>query len=262
MRLTEVLNIKQNSVVSIVGAGGKTTLMFQLAKELKEKGRVLITTTTKIYVPEPGEYDYLIIGKERRNLYFNQEHGEKEGDLSSFRRLNKGIWVYGETINEENKLTSINDEKLRELVKEFDYVLIEADGSKGKPLKGWREDEPVISSFTDYTIGVLNGQTLGVKINEENIHRVGMFLGKATGRVNEEDLIKVIFEARGMFNHSKGKRILFVNHLDKEEIQKRNCDLLSEIINENKERNILDEVIGGSLKKNTYFRVNVGGTHG
>ncbi len=44
---------KKARTISVVGAGGKTTLIYRLAEELKEKGfRVLITTTTKMYVPE------------------------------------------------------------------------------------------------------------------------------------------------------------------------------------------------------------------
>lgn len=44
---------KKARTISVVGAGGKTTLIYRLAEELKEKGfRVLITTTTKMYVLE------------------------------------------------------------------------------------------------------------------------------------------------------------------------------------------------------------------
>jgi probable selenium-dependent hydroxylase accessory protein YqeC len=39
--------LKKGGVISIVGAGGKTALMFRLARELsKDGGRVLTTTTT------------------------------------------------------------------------------------------------------------------------------------------------------------------------------------------------------------------------
>ena len=44
-------NIKKSDVVTITGAGGKTSLMFALANELSTLGKVLVTSTTKIYVP-------------------------------------------------------------------------------------------------------------------------------------------------------------------------------------------------------------------
>ena len=44
--------LKKGGIISIVGAGGKTALMFRLARELSKSGdRVLTTTTTKIYMP-------------------------------------------------------------------------------------------------------------------------------------------------------------------------------------------------------------------
>ena len=50
--LKEALDIHPKDVISIVGAGGKTTLMFALARELSnKKGMVITTTTTKIFPP-------------------------------------------------------------------------------------------------------------------------------------------------------------------------------------------------------------------
>ena len=55
-------------------------------------------------------------------------------------------------------------------------VIIEADGSKRKALKGWAQYEPVIVSGTDITIGLLSLETIGAKINSENIHRLDKFI--------------------------------------------------------------------------------------
>ena len=46
------LRIEKNSITAITGSGGKTSLMFRLAEELSLKGKVLITTTTKIFAPD------------------------------------------------------------------------------------------------------------------------------------------------------------------------------------------------------------------
>lgn len=262
MKLTELLSIEKNSIISITGAGGKTSLMFQLAEELKEKGRVLVTTTTKIYVPPKGQYDYLVVGREGCEFTFKDENSLAKGSEEKVEHIKTGIWVYGEKINEDNKLTAVSEKKLRGFIKFFDYVLIEADGSKGKSLKGWKEDEPVISDLTTSTIGVLSGQTLGLKINEENIHRAYKFLGKAMGDVSKEDLIKVIFSSQGMFKHSHGKRMLYINQIDDEEIYMRNCGLISGIIRKNCELDFLNQVIIGSLKEGNYLNIDLGGQDG
>ena len=49
-------------VIAFVGGGGKTTAMFRLAHELKVLGKkVLVTTTTNILMPEPGQCDVLML---------------------------------------------------------------------------------------------------------------------------------------------------------------------------------------------------------
>ncbi len=56
----QALGIEKNDVVSIAGAGGKTSLMFRLAEEAKGLGfKVLVTTSTKIFVPDSTQYDRL-----------------------------------------------------------------------------------------------------------------------------------------------------------------------------------------------------------
>ena len=52
--LSDTLHLYKTGVISLIGAGGKTSLMFKLAKELSQlKHRVLTTTTKKIFLPQP-----------------------------------------------------------------------------------------------------------------------------------------------------------------------------------------------------------------
>ena len=55
MRLTELLDIDVNSkkIISVVGGGGKTSLIFRLAEELAEQGKKVIVTTTTHIAFEP-----------------------------------------------------------------------------------------------------------------------------------------------------------------------------------------------------------------
>jgi probable selenium-dependent hydroxylase accessory protein YqeC len=54
--LEEAFSLREKEVISLIGGGGKTTLMFALGKELslRRKG-ILLTTTTKIWDPEPSD---------------------------------------------------------------------------------------------------------------------------------------------------------------------------------------------------------------
>lgn len=55
--------IKKDSVTAVTGSGGKTSLMLALARELAEEGKVLVTTTTKIYKPLSEEYENLFLAE-------------------------------------------------------------------------------------------------------------------------------------------------------------------------------------------------------
>lgn len=61
MELAKALDVRKG-VTAIIGAGGKTTLLLALARELAQAARVIVTTTTHIYPPDgfpcllqPGE---------------------------------------------------------------------------------------------------------------------------------------------------------------------------------------------------------------
>ena len=49
--ISDILNIKRG-LTSIIGSGGKTSLMYDLAEELSAESRVIVCTTAKIYAPE------------------------------------------------------------------------------------------------------------------------------------------------------------------------------------------------------------------
>lgn len=118
--------IEKNEIITVVGAGGKTSLINYFANFYRDKLKVLLTTTTKIYVP--NDYDNIIITI----------------DGTVIPSICHGITVCGSYINNENKLVSIDSSILDEIVDQFDLVLIEGDGSKRKKLKGWNAKEPVV----------------------------------------------------------------------------------------------------------------------
>lgn len=244
MKLNEILDIKENAIISIVGAGGKTTFMYSLAQEFRNDNKCLVTTTTKIYVPKKGQFDYMAIGAQEFNKFkYNS---------------NNGIYVYGSTINDENKLIGINPQELLYNISHFQYVLIEADGSKRKQIKGWNNYEPVICTATTNTIGILSIEAIGKEINEDNVHRVKEFKKITNTRSNEiiseNDIISLIFHPEGLFKGSKGEKILFVNKVESNRQWIIAEKLIECIINKNKGFLLLDKIIIGSLLEKKYIK--------
>lgn len=242
MELKKLLEIKTGSVITIVGAGGKSTFMYTLAEELRKESKCLVTTTTKIYVPHKTQYDNLAIEAEK---------------FETFKLTNKnGVYVYGSSINEESKLLGIDCIELEESKKYFDYILVEADGSKRKPIKGWKHNEPVVCGCTSKTIGMLSIESLGKEINGSNVHRVEEFLKLTSSKLNDkitiENYITLIFHPRGLFKNSLGEKILFINKVDSNQQWKTAETLLHFIEVKNKQLKLLEKIIIGSLKLKHY----------
>lgn len=240
MFMHELLDIKEKDIVSIVGAGGKTTLMFLLANELKNN-KVLVTTTTKIFKPKEDGIKYL--GLRKDGYGYLQASNEN------------GIYVYGNYVNNEDKLVGLDLQELEYLKDSFSYILIEADGSKQKYLKAWNDKEPVIYEGTNKTIGVLSLKSFEMEIKDENIHRLEEFLALTGGIVNEkvnlDILINIIFSDKGLFKNSRGERILFLNAADIA-IEDIIYLLIDKIVMKNNELRLLGKIVYGSLK-DKYF---------
>jgi probable selenium-dependent hydroxylase accessory protein YqeC len=247
MTLVDALGIDFNTseVICFVGAGGKTTAMFTLAKEFKRLWkRVLVTTTTNIYYPDKGECDDIVISDVTDRRIFN-------------RVIEKGIIGFGREVINGRKLTGVKREFIEDLHREkiFDHILVEADGSKRKPIKAPANYEPVIPSNTTKTVGVIGLDAVGTKINTSSVHRPELFcsvtgthLGDA---IDEEAIVKLIVSPEGLFKEvtAQNKKYLLLNKA--EDIQRRSSALL--IIDLLKERKtdikgfIVASMAGGTI---------------
>lgn len=241
MKLNNYIGLEKKDIICFVGAGGKTTMMFKLAEELRCGSKVLVTTTTKIYVPPKDKYDFICTDGEMLHKYTVMKEN--------------GIYVLGSGVNQEAKVLGLNEKQLDELALHFDYILIEADGSKEKQLKGWSEFEPVVYSKTTKTVGIIDIQSLGMLINEDKVHRSKIFC-EITGAdqgdtVKLEHLTKLIMHPQGLFKDAQGEKILYINKVEDPE-QLVLAKLLACEINLKNDK-IVNRVITGSLKTNTYF---------
>lgn len=240
MVLNELFNIKSKDIISIVGAGGKTSLMFYLAEELRQGNKVLVTTTTKIFMPDKEQYDFFAIEEGNKfHIYDNNSYG---------------IYVLGGKVNEENKVEGISRNFLKSIVSCFDYIFIESDGSKMKPIKGWNEWEPVIYEETTKTIGVLDIQVTGKRAKNNLVHRLDKFIELTSIEENEiitiAHLEKLITNKEGLFKNGTGEKILYINKVESEE-DLINAEKLSKSLFLNR-RSQVDKVIIGSIKNNRF----------
>jgi len=194
MTLKEAFNIQRGEVISLVGAGGKTTLMSVLAKELTGENTTLVsTTTTKIFDWQvPG--DILILEKNEDKMLDYLQKVLKE---------HRHITLASERLSAEGKLKGINPEIVMRIVdlRQVDYIIIEADGAARKPLKAPNATEPVIPQNTTLVIAIVGIDALGLKLNKENVFRpeiASRLTGLPLGGFISADIITTLI------THTKG----------------------------------------------------------
>src|SRR5512140_296865 len=163
LTLAKALRVNSSPCLAFVGAGGKTAAMFQLARQLTAP--VIITATSHLGAWQVGQADQHIIT-------------ETSAPLEEFEHGLKGVVLVTGTV-EGDRTQPINNNLLNWLKQFCDYhsipLLIEADGSREKPLKAWAEHEPPIPPFVEVVVQVVGLTGLGKTLNAENVHRPEIF---------------------------------------------------------------------------------------
>lgn len=201
--LAQLLELERG-ITALVGGGGKTSLLYKLARELADEGyKVIITTTTKIFHPEKCQVDSLLIEPSLEEIEEKIEKGSILG-LS-------GPKVQG-------KLTSLDLELFPSLVDLADYILVEADGAKMLPLKVPGQYEPVIPASTSRVLILLGLSALGQPLGKVCFRsaRAAEILGKDENQdVTFQDLLALVEDERGLSKGSQGiKTSLVFNQRD------------------------------------------------
>lgn len=162
--------IETQTKIAVVGSGGKTSIIMQLAEEQKELGKkVLILTTTHMYVPT-------------KYGVFSGLAAEIEQALQT-----EGIALVGKEIG-DGKITWFGEKLYREIIPMADVILIEADGAKRLPLKIPNENEPVVPPYIDIILVVSGLSAIGKK-GSEVCHRWSL-ARKALDVSAEDELLK------------------------------------------------------------------------
>ena len=133
-------------MITVVGSGGKTTLIKNLAARYRGEGKtVLITTTTHMFIEE----DTLLTDDAGTIIQTLKETGYAMA----------GIW-------DRNKIKPLSKETFDAVCACADVVLVEADGSRRLPLKSPNATEPVIPENTEEIIVVCGLSAIGQKTRE------------------------------------------------------------------------------------------------
>ena len=174
----------RGDVVSVVGAGGKTTLVYRLAAEARSEGwRVLVTTTTHM-----GTMAEATTG---RVLVETGTGPAIEADLARALATEGRATVLGRRVRAD-KIEGLAPERVDALASTADLVLVEADGARGRSLKVPAAHEPVIPASTTLVIVVAALDALGRPLAAETVHRLDLVCaatGAREGAVLDPELL-------------------------------------------------------------------------
>lgn len=204
--------------VSVVGGGGKTSLLFRLAREFCEDGfKCVILTSTHIYQPAPEQA-----------VTITDRHPDARTALTAALRGKTPVTI-GSLEVSTGKLCMPPDDLLAAAWDQADWILVEADGSRHLPIKVPASHEPKIFEPSDTVIALAGLSALGKPLSQV-CHRAGLasaFLGVTPETlVSPFILARILTSEQGQFKNvgDPARFSIFLNQADNDEL----CNLAKE----------------------------------
>lgn len=171
----------REGTVCFVGAGGKKTAMYRLARE--HHGRVGLTTSAHIeHFPRSLEASRYVV--------------EEDALLPLLKNdMDSRIIAFATPFTRAGHHAGINPERMAEFrtAGRFDLLLIKADGARGRYIKAPKESEPPLP-VADTVIPVVSARAIGKALSDKVAHRLEQ-LSKVTG-VQPDEIIEPKHVAR------------------------------------------------------------------
>jgi probable selenium-dependent hydroxylase accessory protein YqeC len=166
LKLHVALGISSGDVAAFVGAGGKSSAILAVSGELTREGmQVLVAPTTKMLSSEAGRIGPLVTSEDAGDLRAKAERAFSEAPAV----------VVGSGMISKNRVGGVDPVWVGDLAGLADVVLVEADGSRRRPIKGTADHEPAFPDAATLVVAVGNVHALGTPVDEEHVHRPAIF---------------------------------------------------------------------------------------
>ena len=215
MELANAMRLSPDTRLALVGAGGKTTALFQLARQLSPP--VFITATTHLATEQLHLVDH----------HFVIKNSEDTAALEV--NLPQGVILFtGETAGTV-RAQGVEEATLKRILRLADArcspLLIEADSAQMRPLKAPAAHEPAIPDFVNTVVVVAGLRGLGKPLSPEWVHRperFGAISGVGPGEtITQNALVNVLTSPAGALKNipPDARRIMLLNQADTSAIQ-------------------------------------------
>lgn len=181
-RLADYIAGPDARIIALVGAGGKTSLAYALARELTNDGEfIAFTKTTNVTANTFRRDAQLIVEPDaedmRRELRRARQSGQRLVGLAT--GYIRADLLRGLSPSEVTDLIGAGT---------VDRMIVEADGARRRVIKAPSEREPNLPADTDTLVAVVSADAMGRPLDEETAHRpvlvseiAGLEMGAAIG---------------------------------------------------------------------------------
>ncbi len=174
MNLVEALNPNLPARIAIVGAGGKTTTLFQLGRQIE--GLTWTTTTTHLGTDQLSYADRHFVVETPAQLDLHQLLAQKHSLITG-------------PFTPDDRVHGPSPEVMEQLVKLANAqqvsLIVEADGARSHPLKAPAEHEPVIPDWVDTVIVLVGCSVFGRPLTQDWVHRTEIFSSLTGLQIND-----------------------------------------------------------------------------
>ncbi len=213
LSLITAFRITQDVQLALVGAGGKTQTMFQLANELAiHSPTVLVTTSTHL-------------GRDQVNLAHHHITLDQSNDFTNPPIFQTGISCitsFWDEVSERWKGLSLSQlQLLANLARKACIpLIIEADGSRQLPIKAPAEHEPLIPEFVDAVVVIAGLNGLHKPLSSQWVHRPQIYAELSGLKLGEpltpSSLAAVLCHPQGGLKNipPQSRKICLLTHAD------------------------------------------------
>ncbi len=215
MKLVDALRLNPPVQIAFAGAGGKTSAMFRLARQMT--GPVFVTTSTHLGLDQVSLADHHIVieGEKAIDGYLDQAA--------------QGVTLFTGVETSDSRMAGLSAASLDQIhdfcLENSIPLLMEADGSRGLPLKAPASHEPAIPPWANSVIYLAGMAGVYQPLTSKFVHRVDRFAalsGLGEGETISPEAITVILThpEGGLKNIPAGaQRIVMLNQADSPELQ-------------------------------------------
>jgi probable selenium-dependent hydroxylase accessory protein YqeC len=168
--LSGALGTAGPELVAFVGSGGKTTALQRLCSECAATaGGILATTTTAMFARQLSCLGPLLVESEAKTPL-----AARAGEALR----SAGVVGLARSHADNEKVKGLAPAEVDALWRDgvAGSVFVEADGSRGLPLKAFGESEPQLPSATTTVVVVAGLDALGRPLDQEHVHRAELLL--------------------------------------------------------------------------------------